>query len=1488
MSSTGQAVGMVVGGVVGSLVPGVGTMLGASIGGAIGGYIDPPKGPKGRPPSASDLAVQTATYGAPLSDGYGTYGTLGNIFWVEGNTLRAEEHKAEGGKGGGQTGPSTYDIYGTFAVGFGEGEIDGYGRIWFGSKLVCDFRSSNVGTIIATTENGGSITLYTGSASQLPDPRIQADMGAANTPAYRGLHYILVSDWPMADYGNSLMGLQVKAEIVRTATFDQYARRVYIPDDLIPKTNSFPGGYSDEYGFYNPRIESGIFKCDKSNTATGYEYAYTFAIDFEGNFLAQSTGAVETGQFGYIGQVVAGAVVYTGGFTGAFTVGGAAFKLKTSDQNNTCHGMAVGGDGRIYAFERLAGAWLFNIYDGADLSLISSQNNSVHQHGDNHVSNPSIPGTDATFCVEPDGLHFWIARQGGTVADINVGTISAAGLPAIDHTFTETFLGVGGLYSCIAAENGLCYGVNNSGGFYVFDRNLIINTPTVPLADIISARCLKTGLLTAPDIDVSEITQEVRGYKVPAIAAVRSSLEPLQAAWPFDVIPHGYQLKFVPRGGASVATIDSGELGCVAGNSEHAVQITASREMDTQLPREVQVTYLDVGREYDPNTGPGAKRWNTDAVNVESLELAIVMSATEAAQAEEVLLYMRWLERHDVSFVLPPTRANLEPADVITITSPTATYELRLTAINYLPDGRLECAAKFNNAAVYTSTAVAQEGLSTGQVLTFPGASISALMDIPCIDSDIMDRPGILAALCGYSASWPGGTLFRSDDSGQSWNGVQGFMPPGVVMGLATDTIGAGSTHVIDKSSRLNVRFFNDGPSSVSESVMLSGGNHFAYGAHGRWEIIAAQTCTDETDGTVTLGGGMLRGRFGTEQYMTAHAVGDSVVLLDPAAVRFVGLNTTAINLEKPWRAVTNGRALDTVADNSLAYSGVNLKPLSPCYINGSKSTSGDWTINWTRRSRTGVEPFSGVNAPLGEASEAYEVEIYADSNYSTVLRTISGLSSASAGYTNAQQVSDFGVVQKYLYIKVYQLSATIGRGYPAAVVVGPTHLINLKSLIHFDEDSGYLPYRKLALHCDGTNGSTTLTDIHGKTVTANGNAQISTAQYPPLTGKTSSAYLDGAGDYFSVPDSDDWDFGSGDFTVRAIVMITGWASNNAGEYQSCIVSQDLNTSRSFTFNLIGTASSFTTLSFTGFSDNSTGYTQVTAAFSFSLNTQYLIEVSRVGNVLYLFVNGTLINAGGSAYTRTHQNSTTTLKIGAQLYDGTYVSYLNGYVSEVEIVKGYGDHSASYAPSSSPFPDTSPPIVDKAENSVTVTGTAAVVADPAAFGGWSLEASQASGYVSIPVVDMTVDKWTIDLFIKPSAIPVSGSSGVFRYGSGSIGLGGMSVVIANTGALICAFGSAVSPIETASSTCSAGARTHMFVMRDGDRFYIGAAGVVGSSKLVSDTSFIGDKHFDIGYALAAFNDPQVINIDEWRVISNEAHYPTSGAYSVPTNPFPDP
>jgi len=76
----------------------------------------------------------------------------------------------------------------------------------------------------------------------------------------------------------------------------------------------------------------------------------------------------------------------------------------------------------------------------------------------------------------------------------------------------------------------------------------------------------------------------------------------------------------------------------------------------------------------------------------------------------------------------------------------------------------------------------------------------------------------------------------------------------------------------------------------------------------------------------------------------------------------------------------------------------------------------------------------------------------------------------------------------------------------------------------------GWDSYTKLLLHSDGTDTSTIFNDEIGKTVTANGNAQIDTAQ-SEFGG--ASGLFDGTGDYLKTTNTvTDFNFTSGNFTI--------------------------------------------------------------------------------------------------------------------------------------------------------------------------------------------------------------------------------------------------------------------------------------------------------------------------------------------------------------------
>lgn len=188
LSAAGTAVGTALG--IGPL----GTILGSRLASAIGGQIDGALfgdeiHREGR--RLEDLAVQTSTYGNPIPMVYGSARMAGNIIW----SLPIKEVATTtetGGKGGGAAASTTteYSYYATLAIAICEGEIDSVERVWADAAQL--------------DLSQGTYRIYTGSEDQLPDSLIESYEGSGNTPAYRGLSYVVIEDFPLAYFGNRI------------------------------------------------------------------------------------------------------------------------------------------------------------------------------------------------------------------------------------------------------------------------------------------------------------------------------------------------------------------------------------------------------------------------------------------------------------------------------------------------------------------------------------------------------------------------------------------------------------------------------------------------------------------------------------------------------------------------------------------------------------------------------------------------------------------------------------------------------------------------------------------------------------------------------------------------------------------------------------------------------------------------------------------------------------------------------------------------------------------------------------------------------------------------------------------------------------------------------------------------------------------------------------------------------------------------------------
>lgn len=1274
MSSVGQALGMVVGGVIGAFVPGSYIALGASIGGMIGSAIDPPKGPNTQGPRLSDLKQQTSSYGVPIPRIYGKDAVFGNVFWIENNRIKeVATKKKTGGKGGGSKGSVTeYSYYGTFALGVCLGPVAAIKRIWLNGKLFYVGKSSDLVTIVGSTQVEQYFTAYLGTDDQMPDPRMQAALGVNGTPAYRGLCYIVFKDIALADYGNTIVGMQIKVEVLKNATSGPaviytttafggttYPHIANLDDGLISINACRTGDYVRRYqaGWAIADQIAGDVLFQNPGGYVEYTLAWGNVGLFNGRYYYACHNQSSNGLLGY-GELVYKTGPYRMELVGTRIDAGIIANRVANGYSATWSPRVVTVDTRGLGLFVIAhdARWYFIDADGVVFSSGSSSGIGTG-YGDYCFSSGNGEANYAYHCAAFDSLYMRYARAtGSNTGTVTTWIVDSTGTLVPEHyvstlSFPINSTDVGSIYllgNVVAAQ----FGANL---FAIVDLESISETAT-NVRDIVSAECALSRFLDPTDIDVSELDRAITGYTVGSVGQLRAPIEQLQAFYPFDVFQDGYKIRFRPRGGASLATYDTADL-VIEGQGDAI--LTRVRETDSQLPVKVSIKYSDVAREYDLSE-QYAERHDGDLANVRVIELPIVMSANEAAGVAQKLLYLYWLERYDISFTLPPTARRHQPSDIITLTTPDETLLVRLVTVEDFPDGRLGCTARLAGQTLYTPVAVGEVTAAASEVLTANGPTMAQLLDLPYLMSG-MNESGFVGAMYSPITSWPGGVLYNSNDGGESWDAIRAITENATV-GMATTVLGAPASYlIVDAASSVTVRLNHGTLASVTLLAMFAGANHFALGVNGRWEICAAQTVVANSDGTYTLSN-LMRGRYGTEQYGGVHALGDVFVLLDQADLQFITVPVGSIGLQKLWRAVGKDKTLDSAADIPFTYAAENLECRSPIRLRGNRNPSTlDWTLECTPRSRTPVEPFSGVPTPLGETSEAYEVEIW-DATFSTLKRTISGLTSKSAIWTQAQQIADFGSKQGTVFCRWYELSSVVGRGYALS-----------GSLTHTLGADPFIDSVVFGLHMDGTNGSTTFTDVRGKTVTANGNAQLTTTS--PKFG-TSCATFDGAGDYLTIADHDDFDFGSSDITIDFWFKSTQTTSNVglvgrswAGGYTG-----------GWGFQLNGNNSGPLTLYWADYSTGSV-FMQGSGTGHRDGNWHH-VAWTRSGNVHRLFLDGVQV-----ATTTTSANfgpSTQILAIGTDPYFGG--RDFSGQIDDLRITRACRWTSA-FTPPTEAFPD---------------------------------------------------------------------------------------------------------------------------------------------------------------------------------------------------------
>lgn len=204
----------------------------------------------------------------------------------------------------------------------------------------------------------------------------------------------------------------------------------------------------------------------------------------------------------------------------------------------------------------------------------------------------------------------------------------------------------------------------------------------------------------------------------------------------------------------------------------------------------------------------------------------------------------------------------------------------------------------------------------------------------------------------------------------------------------------------------------------------------------------------------------------------------------------------------------------------------------------------------------------------------------------------------------------------------------------------------------------------------DGVNNVFTDGSDSNHTITANGDVtQGSFGPFARPDGEWSVSF-DGAADYLSAPNSSDWAFADGEFTVEAWVFMTP-----NGSVKQAIVGHWTNGSRGWQARTEPSGSGYK-LRWT-WSTNGSADVVYTGSIVADFNTWNHVAFVRASDTVTLYVNGV---AGGTVAGADIYTPNTPLVIGD--WDSSAADF-NGFISNLRLVKGTAVYTGNFTPSTS-------------------------------------------------------------------------------------------------------------------------------------------------------------------------------------------------------------
>jgi len=333
---------------------------------------------------------------------------------------------------------------------------------------------------------------------------------------------------------------------------------------------------------------------------------------------------------------------------------------------------------------------------------------------------------------------------------------------------------------------------------------------------------------------------------------------------------------------------------------------------------------------------------------------------------------------------------------------------------------------------------------------------------------------------------------------------------------------------------------------------------------------------------------------------------------------------------------------------------------------------------------------------------------------------------------------------------------------------------------------------------------------VNNFAITVNGAASLNSLVYPRFVQPNgSSVYFTGSTQYLNAPSNSVFTFGTGNFTIEGWIYLAS-GTNSGTLFDNRTASNSVSPQIYISSNIVYYA---------------VGGTNVITGSTVTANTWYHIAVVRISNLTTLYVNG---YQSGSTYVDNNNYVIGSPYIGTG-YNTT--NPLNGYISNIRVVKGVGVYTNTFGVSKTPLTITQ----SQTTNTLAITG--------APSNGYSAYFNGTNGYLNLgtsSALNFGTGNFTIEFWVYPNTTSQNSNAIVLGNGNATWSAGAVNITLGSSTGKLCFaaydYSSSNPNFLIDSASFVANQWTHYAITRNGNTFTMYRNG----TSVATTTTFTGN------------------------------------------------